>query len=114
MTGISIWQWLPFQRWRKVATVESADEIPDRLPRNGAVAVGDSMRSKWIAFDCPCRRGHRIMLNTDSGRRPTWSVSEPGRNRLTIAPSIDARSDGRRCHYHIRGGRVIWDQDSDR
>jgi hypothetical protein len=106
---ISWWQWLPLFRWRLVAIVESADEVPNRLPRNGAVLVGPKNRPKWIVFDCPCRRGHRIMLNTDRARQPYWSTTVDG--RLTIAPSVDSHHAMRRCHYFVRNGRIMWVND---
>jgi hypothetical protein len=109
---LSWWQWLPFQRWRIVGAAESADEVPERLPRNGVALVGDADRTKWIVFDYPCRTGHRIMLNSDPGRRPHWALS--GVRPLTISPSIDYRGSERRCHYFIRGGRIVWAKDSDR
>jgi hypothetical protein len=100
------WEWLPVFRWRIVGVVDSADDIPQRLPRNGAVIVGPRTRPKWVAFDCPCRRGHRIMLNTDKARSPHWSTTVKG--ALTISPSIDYGQSGGRCHYFIRNGRVRW------
>ncbi len=107
LTQIPWWEWLPFFRgWRIVASVDAADEIPERLPRNGAVVVGPRARPKWIAFDCPCRVGHRIMLNTDKARSPYWSVT--GKGPLTISPSIDYYEEKRRCHYFVRKGRIIW------
>lgn len=103
---IAWWKWLPFQRWRIVGETESADEVPERLPRNGVALVAASGRVKWIVFDCPCQTGHRIMLNADASRRPHWAL-QPS-NGLTISPSIDFRGGTRRCHYFIRGGRVVW------
>ena len=109
---IAWWQWLPFQRWRIIGAAESADEIPDRLPYNAAALVADQGRVKWIVFDCPCRTGHRIMLNADPGRRPRWALQHV--SPLTVSPSIDSHVKGRRCHYLIRNGRVEWVKDSDR
>lgn len=107
---IAWWKWLPFQRWRIVGEAESADEVPDRLPRNGVALVRDTDRVKWIVFDCPCRTGHRIMLNTDAVRKPSWSLNEI--KPLTISPSIDFRSANMRCHYFIRNGRIVWAKDT--
>lgn len=109
---ISWWHWLPFLRWRVVGTAEAADEVPDRLPRNGVALVGDKRQIKWIVFDCPCRTGHRIMLNADSGRNPYWKLTKAG--RLSISPSVDFRGSQRRCHYFVRDGRIMWAKDSDR
>jgi hypothetical protein len=109
---VSWWQWLPFWRWRVIGTATSADEVPDRLPRNGTALVGDIGRIKWIVFDCPCRTGHRIMLNADPARRPYWTLNQLV--RLTISPSVDYQGSSRRCHYFIRNGRILWAKDSDR
>jgi hypothetical protein len=92
--------------WRIVGSVDDADEIPLDLPRNGAILVGPRKRPKWIVFDCPCRTGHRIMLNTDRARSPYWKVTTNG--SLTISPSVDYRSGDKSCHYFIRKGRTVW------
>lgn len=106
------WHWIPLQPWRLLGYVESADEVPDRLPRGGMVAVGSSDRVKWVAFDCPCRSGHRILVNADPGRRPQWRVDADQPRRMTLHPSIDYADARRRCHYFIRDGRVLWAGDS--
>jgi hypothetical protein len=99
--------WLPSRRgFRVVAIVDAADEIPDDLPRMGAVLVGTTERPTWLAFDCPCRDHHRVMLNLDRNRRPTWAVI--GTKPLTVRPSIDEYRGAERCHYFIRQGRVQW------
>jgi hypothetical protein len=106
LTRISWWQWIPIFRWRIVAVVESADDVPRRLPRNGVVLVGQRSRPKWFAFDCPCRRGHRILLNADATRVPRWSGTLRG--PLSIKPSVDYLGAAHRCHYFVRNGRIRW------
>lgn len=87
--------------------VESADEIPDKLPKNTAVIVGSATQPKWIAFDCPCRSGHRIMLNLDRGRSPFWQLSTVD-GPLSLSPSVNYYDGRRRCHYFVRNGKVDW------
>jgi Family of unknown function (DUF6527) len=99
-------EWLPFKNWRIVGVVDAADEIPKHLPPNGVILVGSRQYPKWIAFDCPCRVGHRILLNTDIARLPYWVVTIKG--ALTISPSIDFFEGKRRCHYFVKKGRVVW------
>jgi len=94
------------RRYRILATVAHADEVPDELPRRGAVLVGEPGAAKWLVFDCPCRERHRVMLNLDPTRSPRWFAS--GGERLTISPSVDAPSARGRCHYFVRDGRVHW------
>lgn len=96
--------WL--QRFAVVKRVEAADEIPESLPQFGAVLVGSEAAPRWLAFDCPCRTGHRIMLNLDNSRRPFWMVSST--KHLTIHPSVDSRRPERRCHYWMRNGKIHW------
>lgn len=106
MSTIPWWHWLPRLSWRIVATVEAADEVPERIPRNGAVLVASGDRLKWLAFDCPCRTGHRVLVNLDASRVPSWRVTNHA--SLTLMPSVDWRGRDRRCHYLIRRGRVVW------
>jgi len=107
-------EWLFPKPWTIVSMVDAADEAPEALPRNAAVLVGSREHLKWLIFDCPCRREHRIMLNLDKGRRPHWSAGVDKANRLSVSPSIDHKqSNGRRCHYFIRAGRTLWVKDDD-
>ncbi len=109
MIKFSWWHSLPWLPWRVVAFVEAADEIPERLPRKGAVLVGSDAYPKWLAFDCPCRQGHRIMVSLDKRTKPHWQIT--GSERLTLSPSVDAMTDRRRCHYIMRNGKIIWVHD---
>ena len=105
-------QWLPFQPWRIVDIVESADEIPNKLPRNGAVLVSSGGPPKWVSIDCPCRKGHRVLLNTDQTRRPAWTLTQVANRKLSISPSVDFHDGPRRCHYFVRDGRIQWAKDT--
>jgi hypothetical protein len=103
----SVWHRIVWRgRYRVVSTVDVADEVPDALPEHGAVLVGTTGEPTWIAFDCPCRDDHRVMLNLDVRRRPTWRMTSP--TPLTIQPSVDAFRGAKRCHYFVTKGRVRW------
>ncbi len=116
MAGVSPirWSdWLPFpwRKWRVVGEVAAGDEIPQRLPPKGAILVGGS-HPTWLAFDCPCNRGHRIMVNLDRTRRPRWAVTT--RTPLTLRPSVDGMTSVGRCHFVLREGNVIWIAENER
>ena len=102
-------EWIPFQPWRVAAIVEAADEVPDKLPLRCAVLVGTPEHPKWIAFDCPCKRNHRIMVSLDSHQKPHWTLKNA--QRLTLTPSVDAWLGRERCHYFVRDGKIIWTPD---
>lgn len=100
------WQWIPRPTWRVVGRVGDGDEIPDRLPKRGVVIAGTPAQPKWVAFDCPCGRGHRILVNLDRRRRPVWSMVRA--DPLTLKPSIDYGSAEHRCHFVLQGGKIKW------
>ena len=103
-------QLLPTRRWRIVTRVEEADLIPARLPRRGAALAGPTGSPKWLALDCPCGTGHRLLVNLDSRRRPVWRLSSA--SPLTIRPSLDITQAGTRCHFTITSGKVRWARSS--
>jgi hypothetical protein len=95
--------------WRIVRTVDQADEVPTELASAGAILVGSARMPKWLAFDCPCLTGHRIMVPLDSSQDPHWTVTDA--DPLSVWPSFDYRSPARRCHFVLARGRVLWVQD---
>lgn len=106
MNPLRWWHWLPRFRFFIAGNVEQADEVPKTLPSKAAILVGTIQQPKWLAFDCPCRTGHRILISLDRAHKPHWRVL--GEKPLTVAPSVDYRTSQKRCHYFIRGGRVLW------
>lgn len=87
-------------------SVEAGDEVPEHLPRKGAFLVGRPNEPSWLAFDCPCNEGHRVMLNVNPHRRPNWLLKRL--KPITLLPSIDQKRGDKRCHYFITRGRIQW------
>ena len=94
------------EKWTLTQRVEAADEVPDSLGPTEAVLVGTSRQPTWLIFDCPCGRGHRVMLNLHASRYPRWRIQTEA--PLSVYPSIDDRTESRRCHFFIRDGHTIW------
>jgi hypothetical protein len=92
--------------WHVATMVSEADQIPDVLNQHEATLVRPGRVPKWLAFDCPCNRGHRILLNLDRSRWPSWTVASEA--PLSVWPSIDVEIDARRCHYLVLRGHVDW------
>ena len=95
--------WRP---WAIAGHVGAADEIPDQLPEKGIILVGVGDSPTWAALDCPCRKGHRLMVNLDRSRLPVWTIDSV--KPLTLRPSIDDITQARQCHFLIRRGRIRW------
>ena len=105
---IARWQSLPlpWRPWRIAGQVGAADEVADRLAYGEVILVGAPERLAWAIFDCPCRTGHRLMLNLDRSRYPAWRIESI--RPLSLRPSIDAATSERRCHFVVRRGKISW------
>ena len=93
-----------------LGAVDAADLIPERLPRKGLVVVEDRKGPSWVAFNCPCREHHRLMVRLSASSNPHWRLD--GDKRLSLRPSIDSHDDGRRCHFWLTNGKIRWVGDS--
>lgn len=103
------WRVLRGRRLRTTGLVQSALDLPEKAPPLEAyVVAGASDAPQWVAFECPCARGHRIMLNLSTARRPRWTLTIHDSGRLTIGPSVDAHSEFGRCHFWCVDGKIKW------
>lgn len=105
------WKWLPRRRYAVVCTVPAADLIPHRLPRRGLAIVDDGRGPAWIAFDCPCRRRHRLLISLSEPIRPYWHLTIEQRPSLT--PSVNVSEEEHRCHFWLKNGSIQWVGNSD-
>ena len=70
---ISWWQWVPIYGWRIVAVVESADEVPQRLPRNG---VGDRNGQSVSTMKAPAGTLAAVVRTASALLKVTMPVKE--------------------------------------
>ena len=105
---IALWQRLHVGRpsLAEVRYVASPADVPDRLSRRELVVVGTDAFPKWAVFNCPCGRGHRIMLSLQRSHLPHWRL-ELGGHGPSLWPSVHSVT-AYRCHFWLRDGRVRW------
>ena len=106
-----ILEWLTcrlYGRWRVLTIATDVDKIPCRISHRRAYLVATSTMNKWLVFDCPCRTGHRLLINLDATRPPYWSIKLSTSQLITLSPSIDYRVGSQRCHFVFRKGRIRW------
>lgn len=104
-------EWASRRRWQVTGTYDDIDDVPEVLTSREIAIIATPQFVKWIIFDCPCRTGHRIMVNADLSRKPAWDLR--AKLPATIWPSVDFANHQRRCHYSIINGRTHWAKDSD-
>ncbi|WP_369804072.1 DUF6527 family protein [Mycobacterium sp. GA-2829] len=81
-------------------------DVPAQLHPRRAVLVGSAEHPKWLVFDCPCARRHRVLVPLNRHAWPAWKILAEA--PLSLTPSVDERHGTYRCHYVIRRGRVHW------
>jgi hypothetical protein len=93
-------------RIKHVSYVDEPADVPDEVQRQTLVVIGGPAYAKWAVFECPCGRGHRLMLSLQRGHRPCWRLNLDGRGP-SLSPSVDSVARWR-CHFWLRDGRVHW------
>jgi hypothetical protein len=93
------------RHFRRVVYVSIMADVPIELSRRTLYVVGPLARPKWAVFDCPRADGHRVALDLSPSHLPSWRLVVD-RGRPTIWPSVDVRA-GKRCHFFVRGGRIV-------
>lgn len=99
-------------RYPRVEYRRAREDLPERPSRRAIVIVGTPEHPKWAIFACPCGHGHIIEINLSGARNPTWRVRE-SEHGPSLFPSVDARTDFRRCHFWLRDGRAQWALDDE-
>jgi hypothetical protein len=85
-------------------------DLPTDLDRHALAVCGPPDAPKWAAFECPCGRGHRIVVNLRAERSPRWRLGDADGPGLSLWPSIDSHAEVR-CHFWLEDGRVTWVKD---
>lgn len=96
-------------RFTRVAYYAEHSDLPEIPKANELAIAGSATNPKWALLDCPCGRGHTILLSLSKSEKPHWSVSTDAKRQPSIYPSIDRnRYEGVRCHYWLKDGRIRW------
>jgi hypothetical protein len=82
-------------------------DLPTSIPRHELAIVGDPNRPKWLALECPCGEGHRLVINLGSNGAARCRVDDRD-GGPDVHPSIDYQGAERRCHFWLSAGRVHW------
>lgn len=96
-------------RISRVAYYGGRSAVPEELARDTLAVVGRLERPKWAVLECPCGRGHQLVINLSPQREPFWRFKE-GQRGPSLKPSVDSRRPYR-CHFWLRDGCVHWCRD---
>lgn len=93
-------------RVKRVVYFEGRSDVPEVLARDTLAVVGTRRRPKWAVLECPCGRGHQLVVSLSQQHRPYWRLDEDRRGP-SLAPSIDSHRPYR-CHFWLRDGQIMW------
>lgn len=93
------------QYFHRVHTVPFMSAVPADIDRDIYV-VAKGRRRGWAVFNCPCERGHRLVVNLSPNRRPYWGISVR-QGLASLWPSLWLKQDCR-SHFWVRRSRVYW------
>jgi len=100
-------------RYTTVRRCARMSDLPQLPPRRTVIVVGPPEREQWVVFTCPCGHQHRIVLNLSAHRHPRWALTLD-EDEPSLYPSIDSKTEQRRCHFWLKAGRVQWAVDQAR
>jgi hypothetical protein len=93
------------QYFARVLKVPRMSAIPADIGRNVYVVEKAHQRA-WVVFNCPCERGHRLVVNLSRNRRPCWKLSVR-KGLASLWPSLWLKEQCR-SHFWIRRNRIYW------
>src|SRR5690349_20647485 len=98
----------PDRRYSHTVFLECRHEVPDSPPRDTLYVVGAPEAAKWLLFDCPCGRGHRLDVNLMRERRPFWRLSVGRGDKLSVFPSLWVADDMCDSHFWLKDSCVYF------
>ena len=116
--------WQKFWRWlfgaptpqrkiapRYISRFVEGDELPELVNENEVVVAreGDTLWSAAMICPCGCKQRLEVMLL--DGVKPRWDFFLDAGGRPSLKPSV-WRVVGCRSHFWLRGGQIIWCEDS--
>lgn len=88
----------------EVTFVSSMSDVPDHIDKTIFI-VGST--PKWVIFDCPCDRGHRLSVPLMKSVSPHWRLTRHGKT-ISLWPSISVTDGPCDSHFWLRKNRVEW------
>lgn len=81
-------------------------DVPERTGKT--IFVVGSAIPKWVLFECPCTKGHRLSVPLMTTVSPNWQLSL-NNNTVSLWPSVVvADSDLCASHFWLRDNRIEW------
>ncbi len=102
----SLWRkWRPAPAdYPSVSFVNSMSDVPDRVEKTIYV-VGAT--PKWVIFDCPCNKNHRLKVPLMKSVSPHWRLTRHGKT-VSLSPSLSVADGPCDSHFWLRQNRVEW------
>jgi len=87
-----------------VKFITSFSDVPDEVG-DDIYIVGFKKKAKWVIFDCPCSKGHKLTVNLMESHYPYWKLKFY-RNQVSLSPSIRVSDHACRSHFWLQSNRA--------
>jgi hypothetical protein len=103
----TLWRkWSPAARapadYPSVRFLDSMADVPERIEKTIYV-VGST--PKWVIFDCPCNKDHRLKVPLMKSVSPHWRLT-CHKGTISLWPSVSVADGPCESHFWLRENRV--------
>jgi hypothetical protein len=84
--------------------VGSLPEVPAEVG-NDIYIIESFNTAKWVVFNCPCSRGHKLTVNLMKSSYPRWTLRLSG-NKVSLSPSVVVTDHPCRSHFWLKSNHV--------
>ena len=105
----TLWRkWRPARRaaadYPSVRFINSMSDVPDHIEKTIYV-VGST--PKWVVFDCPCNKDHRLKVPLMKSVSPHWRLTRHV-GTISLWPSVSVADGPCESHFWLRENCVEW------
>jgi len=87
-----------------VKFVDSLPDVPAQIG-NDIYIVGSSKAAKWVVFNCPCLKSHKLTVNLMKSNYPRWTLRLSGK-KVSLSPSIVVTDHPCKSHFWLKSNQV--------
>lgn len=93
------------RKYANVLFVTSVSDVPDKIG-NDVYVVGMEEAYKWVIFECPCSKGHRLDVNLMKSQSPRWRAIF-SKGKLSLSPSVVVTDHPCQSHFWFDSNKAI-------
>jgi len=91
-------------RYSTVRFIDALPDVPAQIG-NDIYIIGSPHAAKWVVFNCPCSKGHRLTVNLMKSNHPRWILRLSGK-KASLSPSIVVTDHPCKSHFWLKSNEA--------